>query len=136
VEREHDDRGRLTARHYRRDPDRAPIIERMFAFSLEGIGDPTIARRLNSEGHRTKHGKPWTRRAVQSALTNPFDAGHITYYRDSDDEQVIDGQHPALIDPKDFDRLRQLRYQRDLSGGKHTTGRLSQNHVAECRGAS
>ena len=88
LEREHDEHGKVKARHYRRDPDRALIIERMFALSLEGIGDPTIARRLNSEGHRTCNGRPWDRRAVQSALTNPFYAGRIAYYRGTADERM------------------------------------------------
>ena len=41
----------------------------------------------------------------------------------------MDSQHPALIPPQNFERLRQLRDKRDLGKGKHTTGRPSQNHA-------
>jgi hypothetical protein len=51
-------------------------------------------------------------------------------YRGTQDEQVVDGEHRPLVAPEDFDRLRRLRHDRDLSGGKHTTGgRPAQNHA-------
>ena len=51
-------------------------------------------------------------------------------YRGTQDEQVVDGEHRPLVAPEDFDRLRRVRHDRDLSGGKHTTGgRPVQNHA-------
>ena len=50
---ERDDADRVVSQRYVLDPERSPIIERMFDLSDEGHGDSEVARALNREGHRT-----------------------------------------------------------------------------------
>jgi hypothetical protein len=89
-----------------------------------------IARRLNAEGHRTRKGRPYDRRAVQNTVSNPWFAGRVCYRRGTADEQVVDGAHPALIEPAVFDRLQAARRLRDLAKpSDHSTGRPAQNHA-------
>lgn len=105
------------------DPERAPVIRVAFDLSEEGLGDAAVARRMNEAGHRTKAGKPWNRRRVQHTVTNPVYAGRVvrkgegsikggTYQR-FDEPQVVDGLHPALVEPERFDRILAARAERD-----------------------
>jgi DNA invertase Pin-like site-specific DNA recombinase len=136
IERQHDQHCKVSGRTFRRDPKRAELVERMFEMSLDGVGDPTIARRLNSEGARTRvqitktgkriGGRPYDRRAVQNVLTNAFYAGRVAYKRGTPDERVVDAHHEPLVDPAAFQELRQ---ERDLGAGRHVTGRPVQNHA-------
>ena len=59
------------------DPERAAVVELAFDLSEQGLGDPTIARRLNDAGHRTPRGKAYSRRSVQNMLRNPVYAGRV-----------------------------------------------------------
>jgi len=102
---------------YALDPERAPIIRRLFALAEQGMGDPSIARTLNAEGVRTRGGIPWTRRRVQDTVRNPFYAGRVVAHRGTSREDVRDGQHPALLDAGVFDRLRVERGARDRAQG-------------------
>jgi DNA invertase Pin-like site-specific DNA recombinase len=109
------------------DEQRAPIIRLMFDMSEEGLGDPTIARRLNENGYRTLKGRPWTRRLVQHRLGNHVYAGRTVRWgegarRGGDYErlkepEVFPGLHPALIEPNRFDRIYAARASRDRRGG-------------------
>lgn len=108
--------GRVVA-SYALDTERAAIIGRVFEMSGQGIGDPTIARRLNAEGYRTKAGRDWTRRRVQDTLTNPFYAGRVVRFRGKADEQTAEGQHPAIVSPALFDALKVRRAERDKAAG-------------------
>lgn len=107
------------------DAERRPIIDVIYELSEEGIGDATIARRLNEAGHRTRKGKAWTRRLVQYIVTHPVYAGRIVRvgegshkggtYRRLDVPEVYDGRHEAIIDPERWDRINAKRAERDRS---------------------
>jgi DNA invertase Pin-like site-specific DNA recombinase len=122
--------GRIV-RRYVLDPEREPIIRRMAALALEGLGDPAVARRLNSEGHRTKRGKAWTRRRVQDTLTNPFYAGRVVIHRGTPHQEMGAGDWPALIEPEEFERLQAMRVGRDRSRTNHAarTGRRATRYA-------
>jgi len=108
-----DGRGQPRAR-YEPDPARAAIIERIFALSESGLGDPTVARRMNEEGYRTKAGGSWTRTRVQDILSNPTYAGRIALRRHTTGARVIPATNVTpLIEPDRFDRIRALRPGRD-----------------------
>jgi DNA invertase Pin-like site-specific DNA recombinase len=107
------------------DAERRPIIDLIYDLSEEGIGDATIARRLNGAGHRTRKGKAWSRRLVQYIVTHPVYAGRIVRvgegshkggtYRKLDTPEVYDGRHEAIIDPDRWDRINAKRAERDRS---------------------
>jgi DNA invertase Pin-like site-specific DNA recombinase len=126
ADRNIDERGRKVV-NARINPKRAPIVEMLFEMSEQGIGDPTIARRMNEAGHRTKTGKPWSRRTVQHTLLNQAYAGRVVRYglgahkagtyKKLDTPLVRPGLHPPLIEPVRFDRIVALRATRDKSKG-------------------
>jgi DNA invertase Pin-like site-specific DNA recombinase len=122
------DTDRTTARRYDRDPDRAPIIERIFDLSEQGHGDGVIARALNADGLRTKGGRPWTRRRVQDTLLNPIYAGRVRRTsvngRRLDEPEVVTATNiEPLIGAARFDRITGARAERDLaSPAKHVRG--------------
>jgi DNA invertase Pin-like site-specific DNA recombinase len=107
------------------DAERRPIIEAIYKLSEEGVGDSTIARRLNEAGHRTRKGKAWTRRLVQYILCHPVYAGRIVRvgegshkggtYRKLDTPEVYEGRHEAIIAPERWDAIHAKRAKRDRS---------------------
>lgn len=122
--------GARTVSIYELDPGRAPVIARAFELADHGVGDPSIARSLNLEGHRTKSGGHWRRRRIQDLITNPHYAGRVVRFRGTADEQVSTGQHPALIAPEIFDRIQAQRPLRDRAqGSQRTPGRPSTRFV-------
>lgn len=117
------------------DPDRARTVREAFELAAARHGDPTIARRLNRAGHRTKAGGPFTRRRVQDLLTNPAYAGRVVKSRGKPEMEVRPGLHPALIDPEAFERVQNLRAVRDRGGrpkGGRPTARYVLSKLAEC----
>ena len=113
------------------DPTRAEVIEAIFEMSERGVSDGVIARTLNADGLRTKAGATWTRRRIQSTVTNPFYAGRVARDRGASAVQrVASGKHPALIDPQRFDAIQSLRPLRDLGKGTHKrVGRPNRRHL-------
>jgi site-specific DNA recombinase len=116
------------ARRYVEDPERAPLVRRAAQLALDGLGAPAIARRLNAEGYRTKRGKGWTRRRIQDMLSNPFYAGRTVIHRGTPRQEERAADWPALIEPRDFDRIRDITANRDKAAkshqartGRHTT---------------
>jgi site-specific DNA recombinase len=130
VVREHDETGRVVGRTFRIATDRAPLVQSIFVLAAEGLSDSMIARRLNAEGARTRHGRPFTRRAIQSTVTNPWYAGRVAYKRGTSDEQIVNGKHPPLVDAAQFDRIQQMRGLRDHADrSQKVIGRPAQNHA-------
>lgn len=61
--------GELDAREIHRrgldyaiDPNREPVLRVLFDLAREGVPNGLVARRLNADGHRTRYGRPFTRR--------------------------------------------------------------------------
>jgi len=107
---EHDDAGRVVHRRFVLDPERADIWRRIFALAREGVTDSMIARHMNAAGKRTRRGgNPFDRRGIAAGLTNPFYAGRIGYMLGTDDEQIVNGTHPPICPPADFDALQRKR---------------------------
>jgi DNA invertase Pin-like site-specific DNA recombinase len=98
-----DSEGRAVKR-YELDPERAPIVSRIFELADSGMAPGAIARLLNSEGLRTKSDRSWTRRRVQDTLTNVFYAGLVERKRGAGD--VAQGRHPALVEADMLHRIR------------------------------
>ena len=139
---ERNESGAIIGRHYVRDPDRAPVIEEIFAWAEQGIGDPTIASRLNKRGVRTNSGNPWTRRTIQDKIMNPIYGGWVARFRGTDKEERTKATNvEALIDPARYDAIRGKRASRDrakdvrsqgLAGKGKTTKRYALSRLAVC----
>lgn len=116
---------------YDLDPERAPIIERIFMLADEGLPPAIIARRLNAEGVRTKRGGTWTRRRIQDTLSNGWYAGLATRGRTVRGTQVQErpGTQRALVSVELFERVRAQFAARDKAAGSNRRGRPNTRHV-------
>ena len=107
------------------DPATAPTVERIFDLAAQGVPDSALARQMNSEGFRTRNGRPFDRRAIQAIVTNAFYAARIVY-----DGETFDAQHEPLIDAATFDRTQAQRPTRDRSRPEqHRAGRPARRHL-------
>lgn len=114
------------------DPDRAPLIRRIFALADAGVAPGRMARQLNREGLRTANGVPWTRRRLQDLLTNPHYAGRVARGRGGrrSEQETAPGNFPPLVDPEQFDRVQRLFASRDRAAGSaRTPGRPNARHL-------
>lgn len=103
--------------------DEAKIIRHIFDLAALGKGLRAIANELNQTGNRTKRGNAFSTTAVKVILTNPLYVGKVRYgqYRHWDkkrrhgkqaDYVLVDGQHPAIIDPQQWSRVASFMQQR------------------------
>lgn len=87
---------------YRRvvNPERAPLIRRIFDRVEAGRSFGDVAREFNAEGLKTIRGKDWTTRRVRETVLNPYYAGWITAYGEG-----VRGEHKPLIEPERWERI-------------------------------
>jgi site-specific DNA recombinase len=89
------------------DPVTAPIVQRIFAEYLAGIGIFAIAQRLTAEGvpcpSAYDHGRnphrcaiAWSKSAVRVVLTNPRYTGYAVWNKQHKEETLIDVEDVAL----------------------------------------
>ena len=76
----------------------ATIVRRMFHLYVEDqLGSEAIAQLLNSEGHVTKMGVPFSARTVIHMLRNPIYVGRVVFKDNS-----YAGLHESLVDEQTF----------------------------------
>lgn len=96
------------------DPERAPVVERIYAEYLEGRSLLAIVQGLNADKAPTQRGGGWSTASVAHILENPVYAGLV---RDGD--RLIDAQFEAIIPREvyfDVQRLRKARKQTHRRG--------------------
>ncbi|HEU5085682.1 MAG TPA: recombinase family protein [Acidimicrobiales bacterium] len=110
------------------DPVEAPVVRRVFADYLAGVGSRTIASALNAEGHRTSTGAEWADTQVLRMLTNPAYVARRVHRG----QVVGDAGWPPLVDVDTFDRIAARRAaQVDRNVRQVSTARLLTG-VARC----
>lgn len=78
------------------DPDRAPIIRRIFREFAAGETQSAIARGLETDGVPTaRDGKNWHQATIRQYLLNPTYRGAIPFKG-----ELIEDAHEAIIDPE------------------------------------
>ncbi|MBZ2406159.1 recombinase family protein [Liquorilactobacillus hordei] len=103
--------------------DEASIIKHIFDLAALGKGLRAIANELNKMGVCTKRGNSFSTAAVKVILTNPLYVGKVRYGRyrhwekkrrhgKQSDYILVDGHHPAIIDPQQWSRVVSLMKQR------------------------
>ncbi len=99
------------------DPDHAPVAERIFKMCLDGMGIKEIAKKLNTDGCKTRAGQAWANTGVHYLLTNETYTGALLfnryhYYTPSGGKPSqllrIENAHPALISREQFARVQKL----------------------------
>lgn len=96
-------------RRLERDPDAAPIVQRIFARFIAGDGLHRIATDLTRTGiaspsahdparnpHRILSGGAWAKSAVRAILANPRYTGHQVWNRQRRDEVLVDLEDVGL----------------------------------------
>lgn len=57
----------------------APVVRRMFRMAADGSNKGMIARSLNADGIRARHGGTWTAARIGAILSNPVYKGWVRY---------------------------------------------------------
>lgn len=116
--------------------DDAPVIQRMFQEYLNGLSTTDIADKFALEGVSTTVGMIWTPSGVSRLLNNIVYAGHSLYGKTRthngkravktavEDQILIKNTHAPIIEPEMWDRVQQLKKERNsrpiaLQLGKH-----------------
>ena len=94
-------------------PEEASTVRAIYRDFLAGVPMMAIAKKLNSQGIRTKRGGPWESRTVRYILTNPVYTGKVRWckagvndYHSStllEGTMIVDGEHEAIITQEEFD---------------------------------
>lgn len=88
------------------DPERAPLIVKLFEFVADGDSQASAMSKVNRMGLRTKRGKPISSQTCGRILANPAYAGWLTGKLAPG--KPIKGRWPPIVDQTLFDRV-QLR---------------------------
>lgn len=100
----------------------ARLIRRIADAALAGISQKQIARELNDDGVPTNKGGRWRQATVRRILYDPYYAGYLrvdTALRNktpSADEQLVKGQHEAIISLDEWRRIIEINKRRRTNG--------------------
>jgi site-specific DNA recombinase len=85
-------------------PDEQHVIREIFTmYAQTRVGTDTIANHLNSQGKRTKNGKPWSGHTIVRVIANRLYLGEVAFR----DVVAVDA-HPPLVDPELFNECQQI----------------------------
>jgi DNA invertase Pin-like site-specific DNA recombinase len=84
---------------YEPDPDRVPIVERVFKATIAGHGFVAIARDLNADGIKAFRGGTWCATSIDDLLKNRSVLGE---WQPGDGGSAIEGYFPQIIDNETF----------------------------------
>jgi DNA invertase Pin-like site-specific DNA recombinase len=103
-------------------PERSDVVSRIFTEALAGVGQNSIARRLNEQGVPVfgaggRQGSQWHRSYVVKILSNPATVGTMTPHRLLHDgtkktRKALDpvpNYYPAIVPAETFNRVQQMR---------------------------
>jgi len=110
----------------------APIVRRIFAEAIAGLGARAIAMGLNTDGVKTRKDKAWTETSIRAILVNEkyvgdvlhqktfTDENYITHRNYGEEQQyLIENNHQPIISRADFDTVAVLLKQRGLEKGNN-----------------
>lgn len=124
-------------------PEEAALVQRIFDQFASGRGLRSIANSLNSDGHRTKRGNPFSICAISDILDNPFYVGKIQYLKFQDWSKmrrkgknghpiVADGIHEPIINDDLWQKVKFLRRQKSVVSEKRFHGDLLLTGLIRC----
>jgi site-specific DNA recombinase len=90
------------------DPDWLPVALRIFdLYGNDRLGSTVIARLLNSEGSRTKTGRPWNGKSVLTVLHSPAFIGMMRYQ-----DELIPANFESVMDVALWERVQEVLQER------------------------
>ncbi len=107
------------------DPE-AYLVRQMFELYLQGYGYKAISNKLNTEGHRNRDGKLFSKNLIGSIIRNEKYKGCYTYGKEISDFKtkkriknkepiILENQIPAIVSKEIWDRCEKLRTKKDGS---------------------
>lgn len=90
------------------DPERFPLVRRMFDLMLTGTYTPPMILEIATQewGLRMKNGKPMARSTAYRILTDPFYYGEFEYPKGSGN--WYQGKHEPMITRDEYDKIQRL----------------------------
>lgn len=131
VDEERDAQGRLVGGRYVLDPERAPVVKRIFKLAADGYGHARIVQILTRDGVRPFGKVPWELGYVGRILRNRAAIGEFQPKRTEGTRAVPDGEpipnyFPAVVTEAEFYKARVA-----VEGRNQAPGRVG-NGVANC----
>ena len=99
------------------DPVAVALVARIFQEYIQGASLRGMCHKFNREGFRSPKGGLWKQGTVERILKNPAYCG--TYCRGGVE---IPDCHPAIVEPKDFERVQARLRQRKTATTPHRNG--------------
>lgn len=93
--------------------EEAELVRKIFRSYIDCKSMPTVAKKLNEEGHTPKNGDEWNRWSVRKVLTNEI---YIGEYSLADYEEYV--EEYRLMDDDLFDAVTETRYRFQHEKGK------------------
>lgn len=100
------------------DPEKAPVMRRIFTECTGGKGIKEIVKGLNRDGVPAPNGRKWSISSVHRMLTNEAYAGRFVWGKrcivasSKQPPVAVDNAWPAIVDPETFDQVQRLLKER------------------------
>ena len=89
------------------DPARAPVVRKIVALFMDGLGCIQIARLLNSQNVATARGGKWSNSIVHRLLTNPRMKG-ANQFNGKEGSVYMENTHEPIITPEEWDQIQEI----------------------------
>ena len=97
------------------DPEKAPLVQRIFGMALHGNTPLDIAKTLNAEGIPSSTGNTWSAAVINSMLHNVRYAGTGCHGKRSHSKflfnstvTLVPNAHPAIVSPETFGKVQEI----------------------------
>ena len=97
------------------DPEKAPLVQRIFGMALHGNTPLDIAKTLNAEGIPSSTGNTWSAAVINSMLHNVRYAGTGCHGERSHSKflfnstvTLVPNAHPEIVSPETFNKVQEI----------------------------
>ena len=104
------------------EPEKAPLVQRIFGMTLQGQTPLDIAKTLNAEGIPSSTGNTWSSTVINAMLHNVRYAGTGCHGKQSHSKflfnstvTLVPNAHPAIVSQETFDKVQEILTSRRFS---------------------
>ena len=97
------------------EPEKAPLVQRIFGLALQGQTPMDIAKTLNAEGIPSSTGNTWSATSITTMLHNVRYAGTGCHGKRSHSKflfnstvTLVPNAHPAIVSQETFDKVQEI----------------------------
>jgi site-specific DNA recombinase len=110
------------------DPAEARVVRRVFDSYVAGRSQRDIVLDLTATGAPTRKGGRWQQSLISTTLSSVTYHGKLKRYNG----EIIDGQHPAIVDDETWTKVERMRERHRHTGGHRPTMHLLTNGLGRC----